>query len=146
MRRAEPSGGWKRAPRRASLSGPMLAFLALSALATASPIGAQQSYPSRPVKIVAPQGPGGGVDLVARMLGERLQRALGQPFVVDNQAGAGGAIATRMVAHASPDGTAGIADRSAEHFRKRHERHVRTPRAAAVRARAPGPDPRCIPG
>ena len=65
---------------------------------------AQESYPSRPVKIVAPQGPGGGVDLVARMLAERLQRTLGQPFVIDNQAGAGGAIATRMVAHAPADG------------------------------------------
>jgi tripartite-type tricarboxylate transporter receptor subunit TctC len=65
---------------------------------------AQEGYPSRPVKIVAPQGPGGGVDLVARMLAERLQRALGQPFVIDNQAGAGGAIATRMVAHAPADG------------------------------------------
>jgi tripartite-type tricarboxylate transporter receptor subunit TctC len=67
-------------------------------------VTAQESYPSRPVKIVAPQGPGGGVDLVARMLADGLQRALGQPFVVDNQAGAGGAIATRMVAHAPPDG------------------------------------------
>src|SRR5215831_8580920 len=103
MRQADPSGS-KRWPRRASVSGRMLVFFALSVLATAWSIGAQQSYPSRPVKIVAPQGPGGGVDLVARMLAERLQRALGQPFVIDNQAGAGGAIATRMVAHASPDG------------------------------------------
>jgi len=62
------------------------------------------SYPSRPVKIVAPQAPGGGVDLVARMVADRLQAAMGQPFVVENQAGAGGAIATQAVARARPDG------------------------------------------
>jgi len=65
---------------------------------------AQDVYPNRPVKIIAPQAPGGGVDLVARIIAERLHLALGQPFVVENQAGAGGAIATQMVARAKPDG------------------------------------------
>src|SRR5215472_17404687 len=82
----------------------LAAFAAVAITASALQATAQESYPTRPVKIVAPQGPGGGVDLVARMLAERLQRALGQPFVVDNQAGAGGAIATRAVAHAPADG------------------------------------------
>jgi tripartite-type tricarboxylate transporter receptor subunit TctC len=65
---------------------------------------AQDSYPSRPVKIIAPQAPGGGVDLVARIMAERLGRAVGQSFIVDNQAGAGGAIAAQATARANPDG------------------------------------------
>jgi len=70
----------------------------------AAPAGAQDSYPNRPVKIIAPQAPGGGVDLVARIIAEKLRLALGQPFMVENQAGAGGAIATQMAARAQPDG------------------------------------------
>jgi tripartite-type tricarboxylate transporter receptor subunit TctC len=65
---------------------------------------AQAAYPSRPVKIVAPQSPGGGVDLVARILADRLSRAFNQGFVIENQAGAGGSIATQQVARAAPDG------------------------------------------
>jgi tripartite-type tricarboxylate transporter receptor subunit TctC len=76
-----------------------IAFLAIAAAASA-----QETYPNRPVKIVAPQAPGGGVDLVARIIAERLRVAMGQPFVVENQAGAGGQIATQMVARAQPDG------------------------------------------
>jgi len=83
-----------------------LALLATMAIiATSPPTSAQdEKYPSRPVKIIAPQAPGGGVDLVARMVAERLRVAMGQPFVVENQAGAGGAIATQMAARAQPDG------------------------------------------
>ena len=87
------------------LSGTMrlpLAFLMLAAWA--GMVGAQDRYPSRPVKIIAPQNPGGGVDLVARAIAERLRVALGQPFLVENQAGAGGAIATQATARAAPDG------------------------------------------
>jgi len=65
---------------------------------------AQDRYPNRPVKIIAPQAPGGGVDLVARIIAEKLQVAMGQPFIVENQAGAGGAIAAQMTARAHPDG------------------------------------------
>jgi tripartite-type tricarboxylate transporter receptor subunit TctC len=65
---------------------------------------AQQAYPNRPVKIIAPQAPGGGVDLVARIIGDRLGRSLGQSFYIENQAGAGGAIATQATARAAPDG------------------------------------------
>ena len=69
-----------------------------------APAIAQDHYPSRPVKIIAPQAPGGGVDLVARIIADRLRVAMGQSFVVENQAGAGGAIATQMTARAQPDG------------------------------------------
>jgi tripartite-type tricarboxylate transporter receptor subunit TctC len=73
-------------------------------IAIALPSFAQGNYPNRPVKIIAPQAPGGGVDLVARILAEKLGTAMGQAFVVENQAGAGGQIATQMAARAQPDG------------------------------------------
>jgi tripartite-type tricarboxylate transporter receptor subunit TctC len=78
--------------------------LALLLAAPGGPAVAQDNYPSRPVKIIAPQAPGGGVDLVARIIADRLRVAMGQSFVVENQAGAGGAIATQMTARAPPDG------------------------------------------
>ena len=78
---------------------PMTRKLALlAALAVLAPAGAQESYPNRPVKIIAPQAPGGGVDLVARIIAEKLRVAMGQPFVVENLAGAGGQIATQTAA------------------------------------------------
>ena len=61
-------------------------------------------YPNRTVKIIAPVAPGGGVDLVARTVAERLQRALGQPFIVDNQSGGGGVIASQATMRAAADG------------------------------------------
>ncbi len=65
---------------------------------------AQDTYPSRPVKLIAPQAPGGGVDLVARIIADRLGVAMRQTFIVENQAGAGGAIASQMTAARAPDG------------------------------------------
>jgi len=88
-----------------SYVAPMTRKLALlAALAVLAPAGAQESYPNRPVKIIAPQAPGGGVDLVARIIAEKLRVAMGQPFVVENLAGAGGQIATQTAARARPDG------------------------------------------
>ena len=69
-----------------------------------TPVRAQDAYPSRPIKLVAPQAPGGGVDIVARIMAEKLGTAMGQAFVVENQAGAGGAMATQFTARAKPDG------------------------------------------
>jgi tripartite-type tricarboxylate transporter receptor subunit TctC len=79
-------------------------LLAVVLAAPGRPAIAQDNYPSRPVKIIAPQAPGGGVDLVARIIADRLRVAMGQSFVIENQAGAGGAIATQMTARAQPDG------------------------------------------
>jgi tripartite-type tricarboxylate transporter receptor subunit TctC len=63
-----------------------------------------QGYPAKPVKVYVPYGPGTGVDVVARLVSEALARSLGQAFVIDNRPGAGGTIATALVAAAPPDG------------------------------------------
>ena len=63
-----------------------------------------QDYPSRPVKIVAPFGAGGLVDVLARAVGAKLQASMGQPFVVENRPGAGGNVGADAVARAEPDG------------------------------------------
>ena len=72
--------------------------LCIPALAPAQP------YPTKTVKIVAPVQPGGGVDLVARTMAERFNKAFGQSFIVENQSGGGGVIAAQTVARAAPDG------------------------------------------
>lgn len=79
--------------------------LAAATLGPAGPVAAQQSnWPTRAVKIVVPQAPGGGTDFLARVLSERLQPILGQPFVVENRPGAGGNIGTEYAAKQPADG------------------------------------------
>ena len=78
-------------------------FLFCAPLITFSALAAEP-YPVRPVKIIAPQAPGGGVDIVGRIIADQLRIATGQSFLIDNQAGAGGAIAAKMTARAAPDG------------------------------------------
>jgi tripartite-type tricarboxylate transporter receptor subunit TctC len=80
-----------------------VASLALCALALAQPASAQ-TYPSRLVTIVAPYAAGGGADLIARLMAQKLGERLGQSFVVENRLGAGGVIAASSVAKATPDG------------------------------------------
>ena len=67
-------------------------------------VRAQSAYPNRPVRIVAPHPAGGGVDIIARKLGEQMQASLGQPFVVENKPGANGMVGAQSVATAAPDG------------------------------------------
>lgn len=76
----------------------------LLALALASGAAFAQSYPARPIRVVIGFPPGGGIDIVARMLAPRLHESLGQPIVVDNRAGANGIIAIETVAKAAADG------------------------------------------
>jgi tripartite-type tricarboxylate transporter receptor subunit TctC len=92
------------AQRRGAIAAACAVLAAAIAAFAIAPAIAQDRYPNRPVKIIAPQAPGGGVDMVARIIAEKLRLALGQPFLIENQAGAGGAIATQMTARAQPDG------------------------------------------
>jgi tripartite-type tricarboxylate transporter receptor subunit TctC len=77
--------------------------LAFVAAAVALPAMAQ-SWPTKPVRIVVPFGPGGPADVYARILGQQLTEVLGQQFVIDNKPGAGAVIGTDIVAKAAPDG------------------------------------------
>ena len=75
-----------------------VALLAVAAVATA------QTYPERPVRLIAPWPPGGSVDTTARYINEQLGKELGQPVVIENRSGATGNIGSEAVARAKPDG------------------------------------------
>jgi tripartite-type tricarboxylate transporter receptor subunit TctC len=78
-----------------------LAALVVSMAAT---IAAAQAYPAKPVKLIVPFAPGGNLDVTARLVGEHMAKTLAQPMVVENRAGAGGAIGSEVVAKSAPDG------------------------------------------
>src|SRR6478736_4038992 len=85
----------------------MIALAAAGLWLAGSPATAQDSaadYPNKPVKIIVTVPAGGGVDTVTRIFSERLQRSLGQPFVIENRGGAGGNVAAEAVFVAPPDG------------------------------------------
>lgn len=87
----------------------VLAGLALGA-GMSAPVAAEDAYPQRAVRIIDSFPPGGGTDVLARLLGQELAASLGQPFVVENRPGAAGNIGTDQVAKAKPDGyTLGLA-------------------------------------
>ena len=73
-------------------------------IALASAVSAAQQYPVRPVRVVVPLTPGGGVDILARIVADHYSQVLGQRFIVDNRPGAGGSIGVETVAKAAPDG------------------------------------------
>ena len=81
--------------------GILTAVLAAAFAVTAA---AADDYPSRPVKIVVPFAAGGPADVYARVLAQRLQESLGQPFVIENRPGGGSVLGTDIVAKSAPDG------------------------------------------
>ena len=76
----------------------MLVLLVVSSLASAQP------FPSKPIRLIAPFAPGGALDLIARGVGAKLSEIVGQPVVVENRAGASGAIGSEVVKNSPPDG------------------------------------------
>lgn len=96
----------RKVNRRRVLNG--LAVVGASLVSDCMPLIAQgdpaQSYPARPIRIIVGFGPGGGNDIIARLIGQKLTERLGQAVVVENKPGAGAMIATEYVARAAPDG------------------------------------------
>src|SRR5262245_42764063 len=88
----------------ARLAAPLItAFLACAAC-LAAPASAQGNFPNRPVRMMIPFAPGGGSDVLARILGPKLSERLGQPVVVDNRPAASGIVGADLVAKSAPDG------------------------------------------
>lgn len=88
----------------ASLLGALVPLAAAASLAMSEGVAAAEPYPSRPIKLIVGYTPGGPVDTAARVYADHLGRVLKQPVVVDNRAGASGAIAAEVTAKAPPDG------------------------------------------
>ncbi|MFL5336159.1 MAG: Bug family tripartite tricarboxylate transporter substrate binding protein, partial [Geminicoccaceae bacterium] len=91
-----------RLDRRRALRVGVSALAATAGLAHRP--AAAQDFPSRPVRVIVPFAPGGGIDMVSRPLAQRLSAILGQPMLVDNRPGAAGNIAMELVAGSPPDG------------------------------------------
>src|SRR5262249_42171564 len=105
-------GGMKRRiagiSERQAMKLPRRKFLHLAAGAAALPTVSRfawaQTYPARPVRLIVGAPPGGGFDIVARLIGQWLSERLGQPFVIENRPGASSNIATEAVVRAPADG------------------------------------------
>jgi tripartite-type tricarboxylate transporter receptor subunit TctC len=82
----------------------MAAMAALGALALASQPASAQAYPDRVIKLIVPFAAGGNADINGRIVGDIVHKALGQPVVVENRAGAGGGVGAEFAARAAPDG------------------------------------------
>src|ERR1039457_241523 len=82
----------------------LVQILCLCAAVVSARAGAQQAYPTRPIKLVVAYAPGGANDVVARIIGQKLGEELRQTVVVENKPGAGGIVGTESVARAEADG------------------------------------------
>lgn len=89
---------------------PLLQILATSAFLAAMPtLASAQAYPAHAIKIIVPAPPGGAIDIIARVVGEKLQTSMGQPVIIDNKPGASNNLGTDALAKSAPDGyTIGI--------------------------------------
>jgi tripartite-type tricarboxylate transporter receptor subunit TctC len=81
-----------------------LLAIALGFVAAIATPASAQDFPTQPIKMIIPFGPGGGTDIVGRILAEYMQKKLGKPVVVENKPGAGGILGNEFVANAAPDG------------------------------------------
>jgi tripartite-type tricarboxylate transporter receptor subunit TctC len=90
-------------PRREAMRRPLVSFLTIVTLAFAHSAAAQ-NFPNKPVRLIAPFAAGGALDLIARGVGQKLSEGLSQPVIVENRAGASGAIGSEQVAKSAPDG------------------------------------------
>jgi tripartite-type tricarboxylate transporter receptor subunit TctC len=89
-------------------------LIVASAMLLASPVKAEDAYPSRQVSVIVPFAAGGTADIFARMVANHLQAKLGKPFVVENVGGAGSIVGVTRLARSAPDGlTLGLASTSA---------------------------------
>ena len=97
---------WRPCAISATLRSRMPVVILAAALATPGAFeqALAQDYPSRPVTLIVPYGPGGGADVVGRIVSQSLSRSLQQQFIVDNRAGASGTIGAATAARAAPDG------------------------------------------
>jgi tripartite-type tricarboxylate transporter receptor subunit TctC len=89
---------------RAVIAGLWACAFAVTLICATSEPAAAQDYPTRPITLIVPYPAGGGVDVMGRMVGQKLSVALGQQVVIENRGGAGGMIGTRDAARATPDG------------------------------------------
>src|SRR3954452_18264467 len=83
---------------------PFRSLLLMAALMVAAASAIAQTSPNRPIKLIVPYPPGGGTDVVARILSEPLAAELGQPIIIDNRGGAAGNVGTEVAARAPADG------------------------------------------
>src|ERR1041385_5410182 len=90
--------------RRSFIKSTAATSLALGGGLLAAPAVWAQSYPNKPIKFIVPLAPGGGIDFVARAVGEYVSRHIGQQIVVENRTGAGGTIGMDAVMKSDPDG------------------------------------------
>jgi len=96
--------GASTADRTATAALSALALILCAAVTLANQAAWALDWPSRPVKVIVPYGPGGITDVIARLFADRLGKACGQPFVIENRGGAGGAIGTEHAARSPNDG------------------------------------------